>query len=142
MKAFVFGAIVAAVALSAQATVQGCTPAQRATAAGDLQTAIQGTNVVCGLAESQPADATLADVVCAIAQAGEQTALVIVDALGTDSGAPAAAVMSVKMRLPRAQALALLARHPGVLTPVVDAAPAADVSVDAARAVMDAIASP
>jgi hypothetical protein len=133
------------------AVVASCTPTQRAAAATDLATVIQGTNVVCALAESQPADAALADVVCAIVQTGEQGALVIVDALGTDAGAPAA-VMAVRVRVTQAQARTLLAQHPAStsissLLRTVDAS--LDVSaaetaagVDATRTLMDAVASP
>jgi hypothetical protein len=77
------------------------------------------TNAVCAVATDSPVGAPYVDVVCSIAQAGEQLVNVIVGAIGevADAGGGAAPVtMSVpveqiRIRLPQASAAEFIAAH-------------------------------
>ena len=74
------------------------------------------TNAACALASDQPAGQPYVDVVCAIAQGGEQVVSVVIGDLS--DGSTTAASMSVpveqiRIRLPAPSADAFLAKHKG-----------------------------
>lgn len=118
------------VAPVAVALFANCTPAQRAITAADLAVAEADTNEVCALAETQPADVTLATVICSVVGLGEQGALTIVDALGTDAGVEAGAPIqateiSRKIQMKRSDVATFLARHQPKIAPNTTVVPVA-----------------
>jgi hypothetical protein len=96
-------------------SICACTKAQ---VASDDAVAVDLTNAVCSLAPDSPLGQPVTDVICVAAGAIEQgVALLTAADAGASTSAPVAAFKSVRLRLPTAQAQALvaasMAAHPG-----------------------------
>ena len=77
-----------------------CTPAQVAQAQTDTTQAIDLTNAVCTLAPDSPVGQQYVDVVCSLAQAGEQLVNVVIGVAQTLEGSGATTSSSAIARVP------------------------------------------
>lgn len=82
-----------------------CTPAQVAQAGTDTSQAIDLTDAVCSLAPDSPVGQPYVDVVCALAEGGEQLVSIVIGAIAageSDGGAASmgAATTSTMIRVP------------------------------------------
>lgn len=101
VSAIVFGILCTGAFLGS--TQEACTPSQTAQVATDTTQAIDLTNAVCSLAENSPIAGPTVDVICTLAEGGEQLVSVVVGSIETiegDGGAGMRASTTAMMRVP------------------------------------------
>ena len=118
----VFGLVLLPLALASV----DCTPAQVAQATTDTGQAIDLTDAACVVAENQPLGQPYVDLVCTLAEGGEQLVSVVIGAVGAAEGDGGAASMGaaaspsalmrvpvkqIRIRLPKATAERVMANQ-------------------------------